>query len=100
MTFRDVLYLVGENPEAHGVFEDVVETKREVFCSVRTVGMSEAYQAMANGLHPQFVFTLSDYTDYENEKICEYQGVRYRIVRAYRNNQGIELTVEEITVDA
>lgn len=101
MFFRDVLNLIGETPVAHGVFDTtVVEASRQVFCSVRTVGMSEAYQAMANGLHPQFVFTLSDYTDYENEKICEYQGARYRIVRAYRNNQGIELTVEEITIDA
>lgn len=101
MIFRDVLNLVGETPVAHGVFDNtVVEASRQVYCSVRTVGMNEAYQAMANGLKPQYVFVLSDYTDYEGEKICEYQGKRYRIVRAYRNNQGIELTAEEITIDA
>lgn len=100
MFFRDVLKLIGETPEAHGVFDAIEESVKTVYCTVRTVGMNEAYQAMANGLHPQFVFTLSDYADYSGEKICEYNNVRYRIIRAYRNNQGIELTAEEITIDA
>lgn len=100
MFFRDELKLIGENPAAHGVFEQYAPTERTVFCTVRSVGMSEAYQALANGLKPQFVFVLSDYADYEGEKICEYHGTRYRIVRTYRQNQGIELTAEEITIDA
>lgn len=99
MMFRDVLTLIGEAPKAHGVTEAYQKNERIVFCTVRSVGMSEAYQAMSNGLHPQFVFILSDYADYDNEKQCEFNGVRYRIVRTYRNNQSIELTVEEVTVD-
>ena len=98
MMFRDVLNLIGE-AQPRGAFDEYVPVSRQVFCSVRSVGMIEAYQAMSHGLHPQFVFVLSDYTDYEGEKICEYKGVRYRVVRTYRNNQGIELTVEEATVD-
>ena len=100
MIFRDVLTLISENPAAHGVFESVSETPRQVYCSVRSVGMTEAYTALSNGLKPQFVFTLTDYSDYQGEKICVYNGVRYRIIRTYRNNQGIELTVEEVTHDA
>lgn len=100
MIFRDVINLIAEYPAAHGAFESITETSRQVFCSVRSVGMTEAYTALSNGLHPSFVFTLSDYADYNGEKICEYNGVRYRIVRTYRQNQGIELTVEEVTHDA
>ena len=99
MLFRDVLTLIKEQPKAHGVTEKPTETERTVYCTVRSVGMNEAYQALANGLRPQFVFILSDYTDYDGEKICAYNGARYRIVRTYRNNQSIELTVEEVTVD-
>ena len=99
MLFRDVLTLIGEKPKAHGVSDPPTKTERTVYCTVRSVGMNEAYQALANGLHPQFVFVLSDYADYENEKICKYNGVEYRIVRTYRNNQAIELTVEEATID-
>lgn len=100
MIFRDVITLISENPAAHGVFDTTSETSRQVLCSVRSVGMTEAYTALSNGLNPQFVFVLSDYTDYQGEKICSYNGTRYRIVRTYRNNQQIELTVEEATHDA
>ena len=99
MMFQDVLTLIGEDPKAHGVTDKPTETERTVYCTVRSVGMNEAYQALANGLQPQFVFVLSDFDDYEGEKICAYNGVRYRIVRTYRKNQGIELTVEEVMVD-
>lgn len=99
MMFRDVLTLIGEQPKKRGVTDKPKETGRTVFCTVRSVGLNEAYQAMANGLQPQFVFVLSDFADYDGEKICEYNGKRYRIVRTYRNNQSIELTVEEVTVD-
>ena len=100
MMFRDVLMLISESPAEHGVFDTHKETPRQVFCSVRTVGMREAYQALSNGLHPSFVFIMSDYGDYQGEKIVEYQGARYRVIRTYRNNQAIEITVEEATVDA
>lgn len=99
MTFPDVLTLISEE-QPRGVLESVTETERQVFCTVESVSMSEAYKAMSNGLHPSFVFKLTDFADYNNEKICVYNGVRYRIIRTYRRNQGIELTAEEVTVDA
>lgn len=98
--FRDVITLVSESPAAHGVLDEITETQKQVFCTVRSVGMSEAYQAMSNGLHPQFVFVLSDYADYDGEKVAIYNGKRYRVIRTYRQNQGMELTVEEATIDA
>ena len=100
MMFRDVITLISESPAAHGVLDDVTETQNQVFCSVRSVGMNEAYQAMSNGLHPQFVFVLSECGDYNGEKIVIYHEKRYRVIRTYQQNQGIELTVEEVTIDA
>lgn len=99
MTFPDVLTLIAES-QPHGVLETPTETPKQVYCTVRSVGMNEAYTAMSNGLHPQFIFDLTDYSDYNGEKVCEYKGVRYRIIRTYRRNQSIELTVEEATIDA
>lgn len=100
MNRSGVLTLIGETPEAHGIFEDHTETERTVFCTIRSVGYQEYYRALANGLHPSFVFTLADYAEYQGEKICEFEGVRYRIVRTYQTGGAIELTVEEVTVDA
>lgn len=100
MMRQDVLYLIEETPEAHGIFEQHKETERMVYCTVRSVGMNEYYRALENSLRPTFVFTLTDYADYGGEKICVFDGTRYRIVRTYVNGQQIELTVEETTVDA
>lgn len=99
MMRRSVLTLIAENPAAHGIFDPPKETKRTVFCEVRSVGYNEYYRALDNNLRPTFVFRLADYAEYQGEKICEFEGVRYRIVRMYVDGTAIELTVEEATVD-
>jgi hypothetical protein len=45
------------------------------------------------------VFTLADYAEYQGEKICEFEGQRYRVIRTYETGGAIELTCEEATVD-
>lgn len=112
MICDDVLYLVDETPGDHGIFEPRKETQRMVFCQVRSVGQNEFWRAKENGLNPEYTFRLSDKKDYQNEKICVYNGVRYRIVRAsvvnattrttdtITDGQSIDLTVERATIDA
>ena len=95
-----VLTLIAESPAAHGIFDKPTETERTVFCTVRSVGYSEFYQALSHDLHPSLVFVLADYAEYQREKICEFEGVRYRIIRTYQTGGAIELTCEEVTVDA
>ena len=71
------------------------ETSREVFCEVQSVGMREAYEAMSHGHHPEWTLVLSDYDEYRNERVCLFEGVRYRIMRTYvRSDFRIELTLE------
>ena len=62
MERSDVIYLIGEKPDAHGVFEKPKTTERMVFCTVRSVGMREAYLAMAHDRNPEVVFELTDYS--------------------------------------
>lgn len=101
MMRSDVLFFVSENPAAHGVFDEPVETQRMVYCAVKSVGYQEWYRALEQDLHPEFVFILRDYAEYQGEKVCVYNGTRYRIVRTYVTpQQTVELTVEEATVDA
>lgn len=96
----DVITLIGESPEAHGIFETRTELERVVFCFVKSVGFREYFEALAQSLHPSFVFVLRDYAEWHGEKICVYNGVRYRVIRTYVTPQNtIELTVEEATVD-
>lgn len=99
MIKADVITLIGENPVAHGIFDPPAEIRRNVFCEVHSVSRSEFYRAMENGLRPSFVFMLSDEAEYNGEKICEYHGKRFRIVRTYYDLQRVELVVEEATID-
>lgn len=66
-----------------------------MYCDVQSVGMREAYEAMAHGHHPEWTLVLSDYEEYSNERVCLFEGTRYRIMRTYvRSDFRIELTLE------
>lgn len=95
MIRADVIKLVTENPEAHGVFETAVDTGQEVFAEIRSVTRSEAYAAKSAGLNPEYVFRLTDYADYNGQRKCTWNDVPYRIIRTYVDGQSIELTVEK-----
>ena len=43
---------------------------------------------------------LADYLDYEGERLVEYNGQRYRVIRTYRAGQSMELTVERAPAEA
>lgn len=72
----------------------LVETTREVFCELRSIGMREFYAANATEYHPEAKFVLADYLDYDDETLAIYNGTLYRILRTYRVGQELELTVE------
>ena len=92
----DVIYLIKENPENHGWFDSPSYTERMVYCTVRSVGMTEYYRAHAQGLEPSVVFVLADEADYEDERILRWGSKYYRLVRTYTDGLSIELTCEEI----
>lgn len=89
----DVLLLIST---ARGVDEygdpTTTETGRQVFCRQESIGMKEFYQAAATGLKPEIRFVLADYLDYHGEKLVEYNGARYHVLRTYRTGLELELT--------
>ena len=42
-------------------------SRRDVFCSLRSIGHAEFYEAHATEYHPELKFVLADYFDYEGE---------------------------------
>lgn len=101
MLKANVVTLIGENPEAHGVGVDPAETRREVFCTIKSIGQTEAYQAMGIGLNPELKVILSHDFEYGGEGLCELDGVRYSILRTYiTETDGIELTIQRVTRNA
>ena len=75
------------------------ETRRTVFCGLRSIGMREFYEANARDFYPEKVFILRDYLDYDNEQLCEHNGQRYRVLRTYRTGQELELTVTRASAE-
>ena len=93
--------LIGEIPEAHGVGVNPAETRKKVFCTFKSIGMTEAYQAMAIGLNPEMKVVLAHDFEYGGQKMCEVDGRRYRILRTYVTEaDGIELTIQPVTGNA
>ena len=80
-----------------------IETVRQVFCQVRSIGRNEFYQAAQNNLHPEFVFVLSHYKDYEGETLIRFapwgstEEKTYSVIRTYRlgDSDELEIVVEE-----
>ena len=93
MVRADVLTLIAETPEAHGVFETYTPTERTVFCTVRSASYTDRLAAKSEGFVPEIIFRLSHDFEYQGEKICAFRGVRYDIDRTYVSDQDwIELT--------
>ena len=57
-------------------------TPKPVFVHPRGVYSSEFYQAAQAGLHPSITFELTNRADYNGEKLIEWNGKLYDIVRA------------------
>lgn len=70
----------------------VERTEREVFCQAYSVNRSEFYSAANAGLNPQVVIRLSDYLEYDNEKLVEYEGELYSVIRTYRDRGSMHQT--------
>ena len=93
--------LIQVSPEAAGVGTEPSETKRTVFCTVKSIGQQEAYLAMGQGLNPELKVILAHDFEYEGERLCEMDGVRYDILRTYvTETDGIELTLQRAARNA
>lgn len=92
---RGTIYLINQDPDPHGFTDPVEETMRMAYVTVRSVGHTEYYEAMTQGLRPTLVFRINNFLDYNGERYLEYRRLRYRVIRTYRAGMTIELTVEE-----
>lgn len=92
--------LIGEDPSAHGVFEVPDNIQNEVFAEVMSASQNEFYKARENGLEPELVFKLTDYGDYNGEKILVYDEKRWRVIRTYIKEEALFIVVGKAAADA
>ena len=73
------------------------EVKRTVFVQPRGVYASEFYNAAQLGLKPSLTLYMTNRSDYHGEKVLEFNGKEYSVIRVDWNAQrdGISLICEE-----
>lgn len=73
------------------------EVKRTVFVQPRGVYASEFYNAAQLGLKPSLTLYLTNRNDYQDEKVLEFNGKEYSVIRVDWTAQrdGISLICEE-----
>lgn len=95
-----MITLIGEDPSAHGVFDVPDNIQNEVFAEVMSASQNEFYKARENGLEPELVFKLTDYGDYNGEKILVYDDKRWRVIRTYIKEEALFIVAGKVAADA
>ena len=96
MDRSDVITLISKNSVQTNDYSWVdQETRKEVFCDVRSITQTEWFEAGRNGIdHPAFIFIMNRY-EYLGQQIVEYNGQRYGVYRTYKGkNESLELYCE------
>lgn len=77
--------------------EVITYVERNVFVQPRGVFNAEFYNAAQAGLHPSITFDLANKLDYNGERLIEWDGKSYNVIRTDWNAQrdSISLICEE-----
>ena len=76
--------------------QTTIEIKTVVYCGLKSIGRTEFYNAVANGLKPEMVFNINKF-EYSGEQLVECEEKRYKVIRTYSENfEEIELTCEKV----
>ncbi len=77
--------------------ETLPVTETEVFVQPRGVYQSEFYNAAQLGLKPSVTLYLTNRDDYGGQKVLEFEGKEYNVIRVDWNAQrdGVSLICEE-----
>lgn len=81
--FENVAILKGIDEVSYDKYgnEIIKSNQRKVFVKPLTVYSSEFYAAAQAGLHPSMTFELSNRKEFKGEKVIEFEGQNYNVVR-------------------
>lgn len=95
-TYDNAVTLISEDGYTYDDMRNRIagETRQDVLCREESASRSEFYNAAANGHRPAFVLAMHAF-EYSGQRLCEYKGARYRVIRTYVDGEEIELTCED-----
>lgn len=94
--FNDIAKLVSTVITYDNVGNTIeTKTEKQVFVQPKSVRMREFYEAATVDMKPDLILVLADYYDYSDQKLVEYKGKTYDVIRTYVNQNRLELTLTE-----
>ena len=97
--YDDIATLKAYGPTTYDSYGNAVRVveEREVYVQPRSVYASEFYNAANLGIKPSITFFMTNRADYDGEKVIEFEGKEYSVIRTDWNAQrdGISLVCEE-----
>lgn len=96
-TFNDQVQLISVTVTQDEYANEIeTEVSTTVWADIKSVGRTEFYNALQNGLKPTVVITVKAF-EYSGQKYLIYEGKRYKIERTYgTDREDIELTCSEV----
>ena len=99
--YNDVAYLIAKSEDGVDEYGDpkIVETQKQIFCNIMSIGQKEFYDAQTVGSKPELKIVIADYYDYSDEDeviVVDYRGsTRYQVLRTYRvlGSNELEITL-------
>ena len=87
--------LISQDPKVYEVGAEVNETGRKVKCQEMGLTQAEIYQSGGEGMMPEAKLLIPYYRDYKGERILEYLGERWSIIRTdpYKEFNGVILLI-------
>lgn len=73
--------------------ETLTYTETTVYVLPRSVYNAEFYNAAQAGLHPSITFEMTNRADYNGEKLIEWEGTLYNVIRADWSAQRDSITL-------
>ena len=97
--YNDVAYLIAKSEDGVDEYGDpkIVETEKQIFCNIMSIGQREFYDAQTVGAKPELKIVIADYYDYSDEDeviVVDHRGkTRYQVLRTYRTLGSNELEI-------
>ncbi len=99
MYFKDIGYLMYEEVEKNHMNRPVKKyTEKKVYCNVKSVGFNEFFQAQVAGYKPELKIQLK-LVNIEGATHFKHKGKLYKIIRYFRYQDIIELTLNAMVVE-
>lgn len=99
MYFKDVAYAMTEKTTLDSKHRPKLSyTENLFYCNVKSIGQSEFYQSATAGLKPEIKLETK-LLDLTNVTHIKYNNVLYKILRTYRKEDIIEITLTSTLIE-